>query len=694
MMLWFYFVWYLWSSAVHVHGQSGFISIDCGIPENSPYIDKVTHISYFSDAEFIDSGMNSNISDLMTNDVPDQFSNVRYFPNGTRNCYTLKNLNKGSKYLIRASFMYGNYDGKNQVPEFKLYLGANLWDKAHLENASHILRMEIIVVASLDFVSVCLENIDRGIPFISVLELRFLPDEIYSADMGSEAMVNESQSLLLFDRRDLGSTNGQEIRYAIDVFDRIWSAESLEGSEPFASPTIIKNNSEGFQPPSAVVRTAVRPLNGGDVIYFNWTVSDPGLQFHVFMHFAEIEKVEKNQWREFNVCCSVCYKSNYRPSFLTALTVYTAHPLSGHHHYSCSVRKTAASTLPPILNAIEVYTVRKLSEISTAIQDVEAMMNVKERYRVKRKWMADPCVPTHYMWEGLNCSYNGSNPYRIASLDLASSGLSGEIADSLAELTSIRRLDLSSNNLTGPIPDFLADLPLLEYLDLSSNKLTGSIPIRLLQKSRKRLLTLSVDDNPNLCLSESCQTKGRNLILITAVVPSVVAVLLIAVIIIWRFIERRRRAMEPHNEEVSLVLDSRHFTYAEVVSMTNDFQRVIGKGAFGTVYHGYMRDGAQVAVKMLSQTSSQGSNGFRTEAHLLMRVHHRNLASFMGYCDEGSNMALIYEYMAEGNLAEHLSERNARVLSWEERLRIALDAAQDEIELQDWSICTLVASHQ
>ncbi|RWR96275.1 Protein kinase domain-containing protein [Cinnamomum micranthum f. kanehirae] len=130
----------------------------------------------------------------------------------------------------------------------------------------------------------------------------------------------------------------------------------------------------------------------------------------------------------------------------------------------------------------------------------------------------------------------------------------------------------------------------------------------------------------------------------------------------------------------SLPFENRQFTYAEVLSMTNNFQRCIGKGGFGTVYHGQMTNGTQVAVKMLSPGSikspCQGSKEFQNEAHLLMRVYHRNLVPFIGYCQEHGNMALIYEYMAQGHLGTHLSDSNSDALSWDRRLHIALDIAQ------------------
>ncbi|KAG5104185.1 hypothetical protein JHK82_041155 [Glycine max] len=96
------------------------------------------------------------------------------------------------------------------------------------------------------------------------------------------------------------------------------------------------------------------------------------------------------------------------------------------------------------------------------------------------------------------------------------------------------------------------------------------------------------------------------------------------------------------------------YSYSDVLKITNNFNTIIGKGGFGTVYLGYIDD-SPVAVKVLSPSSVNGFRQFQAEVKLLVRVHHKNLTSLIGYCNEGTNKALIYEYMANGNLQEHLS---------------------------------------
>ncbi|GKV36588.1 hypothetical protein SLEP1_g44700 [Rubroshorea leprosula] len=117
------------------------------------------------------------------------------------------------------------------------------------------------------------------------------------------------------------------------------------------------------------------------------------------------------------------------------------------------------------------------------------------------------------------------------------------------------------------------------------------------------------------------------------------------------------------------------FTSSEIIEITSNFKTIIGKGGFGEVYFGTLKDGTDVAVKVLLSTAEQCRKAFIAEAKLLTDVHQLNLVSLLGYCDEDGKEALILEYMSNGNLKQHLSEKSKRVLIWIQRLQIALDVA-------------------
>ncbi|OWM76537.1 hypothetical protein CDL15_Pgr005501 [Punica granatum] len=170
---------------IPVHGQDqipGFISIDCGAPND--YYDIELGIYYKKDDGFVDSGENWQISTLFINENRwQQSKNLRFFPNGTRNCYTLRpEKGKGNTYLIRALFFYGNYDDKNQQPLFDLHIGTDYWTTVNTFNWTYY---EIIHVPTTDNIQVCLINTGNGVPYISALELRLLNSSIYPLNSAS-----------------------------------------------------------------------------------------------------------------------------------------------------------------------------------------------------------------------------------------------------------------------------------------------------------------------------------------------------------------------------------------------------------------------------------------------------------------------------------------------------------------------------
>ncbi|KAL5575491.1 hypothetical protein UlMin_017190 [Ulmus minor] len=681
-----FYIFTIFTLIVLVNGQddqlSGFISIDCGASENS--VDETTGIAYTADANFTDAGEIKEISAQFNSlNIQQQYRNVRSFPQGAKNCYILRpSQGKNRTYLFRAGFMYGDYDGKNQLPEFDLYVGVNLWKNVVVDNSSSIITMEMIHVIETDYVHVCLVNTGSGTPFISVLEVRLLNNNAY---------VSEYGSLDLYARLDCGLSPKEIVRYKADPFDRIWSPFNYKKWDVLSTSSAVDPYNV-FAPPSLVMSTAVRPQKANESLGFTWTNNNNSIDnYYICMHFAEVENLTDDQTREMTIYINdEKWYGPFVPQYLQAISVHSTRLNSGST-FQVWINKTENSTLQPILNAFEIFTVKQMLQLQTDQDDIDAIMNIKSTYKLNRSdWQGDPCAPSAYIWEGLNCTSSETDPPRIIFLNLSSSGLAGEITPYISDLSMIQILDLSNNHLSGTVPDFLSQMSSLKVLNLGRNNFSGTIPIGLQEKSSNGSLLLSADGNSFLCLKTPCEInksdKKTNKVLnpVVASVGGIVVLFLTAGAIFLGLKKNKPNATATtkvnaesivNNNDEDLEIKKQHLTYSEILSITNNFERIIGKGGFGTVYHGYLNN-SQVAVKMLSPSSAQGYKQFHAEAKLLTRVHHKNLTALVGYCDEGSNVGLVYEYMAHGDLSWHLSNKNSHPLTWEERLKIAMDAAQ------------------
>ncbi|CAA0842459.1 Probable receptor-like protein kinase [Striga hermonthica] len=133
----------------------------------------------------------------------------------------------------------------------------------------------------------------------------------------------------------------------------------------------------------------------------------------------------------------------------------------------------------------------------------------------------------------------------------------------------------------------------------------------------------------------------------------------------------------------------RVFTFSELKRGTNNFSRLlkIGEGGFGCVYKGIVKpvddekgDPFVVAVKKLNRDGYQGHKQWVAEVQFLGIVEHPNLVKLIGYCavdaERGIQRLLVYEYMPNKSLEDHLFNREYPVLSWDCRLQIALGAAR------------------
>ncbi|KAF3961496.1 hypothetical protein CMV_013895 [Castanea mollissima] len=340
----------------------GFISIDCGATKD--YLDDVSGIFYKSDTGFIDTGTNSNISpeNYYPNPEYPEFAqlsrNLRSFPQGKKNCYTLKpEQGKNSNYLINFFFYYGNYDNKNKIPNFDVYVGVNYMFTLDLNlDQMYILRLfDVIHVPTSDIIYVCFINTGSGIPFISALELRPLDKSLYPFDFGA---------LKFGWRFNLGTTTGQNqhfIRYKNDVYDRLWYTYSaLPNSVPINTSSVIdiQNNNDSYQLPSEVLRTAVQPSSGYHSLrfYFFNTPNNIG-GIYVCFHFAEIAKLTQGKKREFiiDVNGGSYISEPITLDYIKPLSICLNQIFEGEFHFV--INATTGSDLPPILNAFELYTV-------------------------------------------------------------------------------------------------------------------------------------------------------------------------------------------------------------------------------------------------------------------------------------------------------------------------------------------------
>ncbi|KAM0899564.1 hypothetical protein ACQ4PT_021234 [Festuca glaucescens] len=131
----------------------------------------------------------------------------------------------------------------------------------------------------------------------------------------------------------------------------------------------------------------------------------------------------------------------------------------------------------------------------------------------------------------------------------------------------------------------------------------------------------------------------------------------------------------------------RSYTYQELERATYCFRDPLGRGAFGTVFKGALRlrNGEKaIAVKRLEKLVEDGEREFQREVRAIGRTSHRNLVSLLGFCHEGANRLLVYEFMSNGSVADLLFKRAAsRPLAWPDRLGIALDVARGLHYLHD-----------
>ncbi|XP_031250781.1 probable receptor-like serine/threonine-protein kinase At4g34500 [Pistacia vera] len=124
----------------------------------------------------------------------------------------------------------------------------------------------------------------------------------------------------------------------------------------------------------------------------------------------------------------------------------------------------------------------------------------------------------------------------------------------------------------------------------------------------------------------------------------------------------------------------RWYTLRELEIATRGFaeENVIGEGGYGIVYRGVLQDGSVVAVKNLLNNKGQAEKEFKVEVEAIGKVRHKNLVCLIGYCAEGTQRMLVYEYINNGNLEQwlHGDVGSVSPLTWDIRMKIAIGTAK------------------
>ncbi|ESQ44496.1 hypothetical protein EUTSA_v10005797mg [Eutrema salsugineum] len=145
------------------------------------------------------------------------------------------------------------------------------------------------------------------------------------------------------------------------------------------------------------------------------------------------------------------------------------------------------------------------------------------------------------------------------------------------------------------------------------------------------------------------------------------------------------------------------FSFSELASATGNFslENKIGSGSFGVVYRGKLNDGREVAIKRGEVNAKmkkfqEKETAFDSEIAFLSRLHHKHLVRLVGYCEEREERLLVYDYMKNGALYDHLHDKNnvekhsSLINSWKMRIKIALDAARGIEYLHNYAVPPII----
>ncbi|KAL3640537.1 hypothetical protein CASFOL_015505 [Castilleja foliolosa] len=319
--------------------------------------------------------------------------------------------------------------------------------------------------------------------------------------------------------------------------------------------------------------------------------------------------------------------------------------------------------------------------------------------------------------------FSGKLPSEIGKLPLvvlnvSRNMFSGEIPMQIGDLKCLQNLDLSYNNFSGAFPNSLNNLNDLSKFNVSYNpNISGFIPLTgqlatfekwsFLGDPLLRLPTFITNTTNVAPPSGIKNTRDDNKnTRVVVQFPVVVALILafficgLMTLIFWILVKSPKHSPRYLLEESKgstsssatsspwmsnvikvIHLDKPTFTHSDILKATGSFsyERIIGRGGSGTVYKGVLPDGREVAIKKLQSEGVEGEREFRAEMGVLSgqgfgNWPHPNLVPLYGWCLNGPEKLLVYEYMDGGSLDDLITDRVN--FNWKRRLEVAVDVAR------------------
>ncbi|XP_024375656.1 L-type lectin-domain containing receptor kinase IX.1 [Physcomitrium patens] len=182
-------------------------------------------------------------------------------------------------------------------------------------------------------------------------------------------------------------------------------------------------------------------------------------------------------------------------------------------------------------------------------------------------------------------------------------------------------------------------------------------------------------------------SNGKKNILLIAVLSAAAGLIFIIIVVLLCICRARLRCCccapapapcldDPFPQIAQLASGPRIFTYRELSDATKGFSEneLLGQGGFGKVFRGVLRSGTMIAVKKISEGSDQGEQQFVAEVSIISNIRHRSVVQLQGWCHEQGQLILVYDYMPNGGLDQHLYASNCP-LNWTMRYNVIVDLA-------------------